>query len=298
MKEKDEEGDESAGIGLLQNDRIQNEYSPSMLLTTEVLTDEFMENSQQPLVGKNSTEISEENGTGESKLANVTNGSTNGLNGNGVGDGVGNGVATPKNQDSKIDSPSTGVSSSDEQSKLDRTQRIEETARENKELFMHTPRFVTALTDLADELIPAPVENRNVLLRKGLAGIQARFLPSEVLYLPVCNMYHRVKGIHIEESFCFSTKERVPCLLVVEVVDYACPQNLINARRRQKRRKRKRVRTTGEPQKFTMKLPFSEKQLQVQITKTVQVGEEDDGYHNSVRAGLTVQLTMSIVLLY
>jgi hypothetical protein len=35
--------------------------------------------------------------------------------------------------------------------------------------------------------------------------------------------YYRIWKIHPEESFAFSTKERVPILLCLEVVDYGTP---------------------------------------------------------------------------
>jgi hypothetical protein len=266
--EEDEACNEGTTLGLLQHDGVS--FSPNMLNATEVSTDLSADEAQKkPLVASDTQNDGKLSGAlkfGDSSAQ--TNGAKTGAS-----NGSPQGNRSPQN-----------VSSSDEQTRLDRT-ASQETARENKELFMHTPHFITALTDLADDLIPAALEDRNMLLRKGLAGVQARFLPSDVLYLPVCNPYHRVKKIHIDESFCFSTKERVPCLLVVEVVDYAFPQNLTGSRRRKKRRRRKRVRTMGEPQKFTMRLPFSEKQLQLQITKTVQVtedtsGDGDGGYYH------------------
>lgn len=80
-------------------------------------------------------------------------------------------------------------------------------------------------------------------LRAWLSDLQAQYLPSNSLYLPVGNCYHRVKRIHVQESFTFSTRvrsislahrptaysllwhsqERVPYLLCAEVVDYTSP---------------------------------------------------------------------------
>ncbi|KAF0682459.1 Aste57867_25411 [Aphanomyces stellatus] len=87
-------------------------------------------------------------------------------------------------------------------------------------LFQTTPCFVKSLTDLADRLIPLPLVNRKSRLRQGLAEIQAMFFPSMGIYLPIGHAAHRVKGLVIDECFPFSTKERVPYLICVEVVDY------------------------------------------------------------------------------
>jgi hypothetical protein len=66
-------------------------------------------------------------------------------------------------------------------------------------------------------------EERKDELRKRLAVLQDEMLskPSSCLYIPLGNVYHRVHKIHVEESFPFSTKERVPYLVCFEVVDYA-----------------------------------------------------------------------------
>ncbi|CAI5735983.1 unnamed protein product [Hyaloperonospora brassicae] len=99
--------------------------------------------------------------------------------------------------------------------------RTEEGNSEQISLFRQTPRFVEALTDLAKQLIPIPRHRRNSKLRKELMAIHQRMLPSDVIYLPIGNSCHRVKGIRVDECFTFSTKERVPYFLCVEVLDYS-----------------------------------------------------------------------------
>ncbi|TYZ61928.1 hypothetical protein PybrP1_001370 [[Pythium] brassicae (nom. inval.)] len=99
--------------------------------------------------------------------------------------------------------------------------RPQEGSSHQASLYAQTPAFVGALTGLADELIAVPLAQRRDVLRAGLGDIQARVLPSDVLYLPVGNTHHRVKAIHVDECFTFSTKERVPYFLVVEVLEYS-----------------------------------------------------------------------------
>ncbi|TMW64317.1 hypothetical protein Poli38472_012939 [Pythium oligandrum] len=88
-------------------------------------------------------------------------------------------------------------------------------------LFDATPNFVASLTDLADQLIHVPPSLRNQELREGLFSIHDSVLPSNVIYLPIGNSCHRIKSIQLEECFTFSTKERVPYFLCLEVIDYA-----------------------------------------------------------------------------
>ncbi|RLN96582.1 hypothetical protein BBJ28_00000159 [Nothophytophthora sp. Chile5] len=68
------------------------------------------------------------------------------------------------------------------------------------------------------------------------ADLQTQYLPSNSLYLPVGNSSHRLKHIHVSESFTFSTRERVPYLLCAEVVDYPSPQEELAAEQLKRRR--------------------------------------------------------------
>ncbi|KDO35761.1 hypothetical protein SPRG_18902 [Saprolegnia parasitica CBS 223.65] len=127
--------------------------------------------------------------------------------------------------------------------------------REQLHLYLGTPQFVKALTDLADRLIPLPLADRKANLRQGLAEIEAALLPSSVVYLPIGDTFHRVKRILTDESFAFSTKERVPYLMCVEVVDYAAPR----AKPRKRSRRRKSSRSGADGFRYTMNLPFNKR---------------------------------------
>lgn len=120
-------------------------------------------------------------------------------------------------------------------------------------LYAQSPTFVKALTDLADWLIPKPLASRNEELRKGLMEIQRQLLPSDVIYMPIGNFYHRVKSIMIDECFTFSTKERVPYFLCVEVLDYSVSAPAAATPRVRKKRSRSRQQSRG----FHLKLPFT-----------------------------------------
>ncbi|RLN58958.1 hypothetical protein BBJ28_00016456, partial [Nothophytophthora sp. Chile5] len=132
--------------------------------------------------------------------------------------------------------------------------RTEEGNSQQFSLYKQTPDFVEALTDLAEQLIPTPLANRNVELRKGLSEIQEKLLPSEVLYLPIGNSFHRVKAIHVDECFTFSTKERVPYFLCVEVLDYSVSSPASAPTKKVRRRKSKASR--NQSRGFSLKLPF------------------------------------------
>ena len=81
------------------------------------------------------------------------------------------------------------------------------------------PRFVQALERVACDLKAVPRKDRTAALRAELAVIDRLSSDS---YCPVgANGNHRIWRLHPEESFAFSTKERVPILVCAEVVDYA-----------------------------------------------------------------------------
>ncbi|ETW06527.1 hypothetical protein, variant [Aphanomyces invadans] len=125
-------------------------------------------------------------------------------------------------------------------------------------LFQATPRFLRSLTDLADRLIPLPIADRKLHLRHGLAEIEATFFPTaSTIYLPIGDTMHRVKRVVIDECFPFSTKERVPYLVCVEVVDFAVPGRA------------RRGSSLGPAKSYTMKLPFNHR-------VTVAMSSSDD----------------------
>ncbi|KAE8888050.1 hypothetical protein PF005_g11416 [Phytophthora fragariae] len=131
------------------------------------------------------------------------------------------------------------------------------------ELYRQTPKFVEALTDLAEQLIPTPRPTRNSELRKGLSDIQEQMLPSDVIYLPIGHSYHRVKGIQVDECFTFSTKERVPYFLCVEVLDYSVQSPKAGSKKQRKRRKSKAAR--NQSRVFSLKLPFANSDVELSI---------------------------------
>ena len=86
--------------------------------------------------------------------------------------------------------------------------------------FQATPRFLDALLTMADDLFLVPRDQRKKELRRNLQAIEAELLPSNAVYIPIANPFHRVWRIVAEESIALNTKERVPCIILLEVVDY------------------------------------------------------------------------------
>ncbi|CAN0055344.1 unnamed protein product [Ascophyllum nodosum] len=90
--------------------------------------------------------------------------------------------------------------------------------------FGEAPAFVHELVKIAVELGAVERRHRTNELRKKLRKVQARFLPSRAIYLPVGRRGHRVYRIVLEESFSFSTKDRAPYLVTLEVMDFPLRQ--------------------------------------------------------------------------
>jgi phosphatidylinositol 4-kinase B len=86
--------------------------------------------------------------------------------------------------------------------------------------FDKTPQFMDALLCLADSLFHVPPKERRAELRRQLRVLECELLPSNSVYVPIGNVHHRVWRIVVDESVCIGTKERVPCIVCVEVVDY------------------------------------------------------------------------------
>lgn len=86
--------------------------------------------------------------------------------------------------------------------------------------FKPTVSFWEDLVLISRELCPLPKEERLGELRKKLAILNSTYLPSACVFAPVGHLQHRIWNIHVEESFAFSTKERAPLFLCLEVVDY------------------------------------------------------------------------------
>ncbi len=76
---------------------------------------------------------------------------------------------------------------------------------------------------LSRTLRGAPEGGRNDMLRDGMRSIAEGYLggtdrTAAALYVPVGDPHNRIVGVHPDESFCFKTKERVPIMVVLEVV--------------------------------------------------------------------------------
>jgi phosphatidylinositol 4-kinase B len=87
-------------------------------------------------------------------------------------------------------------------------------------LFLQAPHFLDALLNLADSLFALPRDQRTVELRRQLQILEVTWLPSNVIYVPVTRIQHRIWRIVADESIAISTKERVPCIVTLEVIDY------------------------------------------------------------------------------
>ncbi len=93
-------------------------------------------------------------------------------------------------------------------------------SKDARSLFFAAPLFLDALLSIADDLMLSPRPNRTTDLRLRLRGLEVELLPSNVVYLPIRNMQHRVWRIVSDESIALSTNERVPCIVAMEVIDY------------------------------------------------------------------------------
>ena len=103
---------------------------------------------------------------------------------------------------------------------LSTTPNKEMNALEKSQLFLQTPNFLDSLLKIADDLFNLPRSKRTNALREQLRELERQQLPSNVIYVPVNNSMHRVWRIVSSESIAISTKERVPCIICLEVIDY------------------------------------------------------------------------------
>lgn len=95
--------------------------------------------------------------------------------------------------------------------------------------FDSDPVFLDALITIADALFKVPREHRTEEFRRQLKLLEVEALPSNEIYIPLQDPHHRVWRIVSEESIAISTKERVPCIICLEVVDYS-PREVPSAR--------------------------------------------------------------------
>ena len=97
--------------------------------------------------------------------------------------------------------------------------RMNENGEEIQSFFLRTPDFLDSLMAIADDLILEPRPNRTQELRKRLSELEANMLPSNSIYVPVNGALHHICRIVSSESIAISTKERVPCIIYLEVID-------------------------------------------------------------------------------
>lgn len=82
--------------------------------------------------------------------------------------------------------------------------------------FLSTPKFLDALTSIADDLMLVEKADRTKELRNRLKSLEVELLPSNVIYLPsTADVHHQIWRAVPEESVALSTNERVPCIITV-----------------------------------------------------------------------------------
>lgn len=86
--------------------------------------------------------------------------------------------------------------------------------------FDSTPVFLDALLNIAEELFLVPREDRTREFHRQLRLLEVQALPSNAIYIPLQDVNHRVWRIVVDESIAIGTKERVPCIICLEVVEY------------------------------------------------------------------------------
>jgi phosphatidylinositol 4-kinase len=103
----------------------------------------------------------------------------------------------------------------------DSSLRLNIDGREVRSCFLRTPDFLDSLLAIADDLLLLDPSQRTVELRKRLKELDSKMLPSNTIYLPVNNSLHQVWSIVESESIALSTKERVPCIIYLEVINHS-----------------------------------------------------------------------------
>ncbi|CAN0115517.1 unnamed protein product, partial [Ectocarpus sp. 12 AP-2014] len=102
-------------------------------------------------------------------------------------------------------------------------------------LYRQTIDFLARLGDIASSLTPLSKAERTSVLKEQLAEVGETFLGAvagagkgrsggegnsgeRLVYVPVGDRHHRIVAVHPSESFAFSTRERAPCFVCLEVV--------------------------------------------------------------------------------
>ena len=104
--------------------------------------------------------------------------------------------------------------------------RVSNNGEEVRSFFLRAPDFLDSLISIADDLLLESVSNRTPELRKRLKELEFCMLPSNSIYVPVNGCLHRVWRILAPESIALSTKERVPCIVYLEVIDHSESANV------------------------------------------------------------------------
>jgi len=107
--------------------------------------------------------------------------------------------------------------------------RLNNDGFEAQTYFLRTPDFLDSLMAIADDLLSEPRSNRTPALRRRLQQLEAKMLPSNSIYVPVNKCLHRVWRIVSSESIALSTKERVPCIIYLEVIDHKSNSKYLNS---------------------------------------------------------------------
>ena len=91
--------------------------------------------------------------------------------------------------------------------------------------FDSCPVFMDALINIADNLFKVPKDLRKEEFKKQLLQLELEALPCNEIYIPLQNLHHRVWRIVADESIPLGTKERVPCIVCLEVIEYTPEQS-------------------------------------------------------------------------
>ncbi len=86
--------------------------------------------------------------------------------------------------------------------------------------FDSTPVFLDALLTIAEDLFRVAREERTNEFHRQLQLLEVQALPSNAVYIPLQDVNHRIWRIVADESIAISTKERVPCIVCLEVVEF------------------------------------------------------------------------------
>jgi len=96
---------------------------------------------------------------------------------------------------------------------------VREDVERNQQFFGQTPMFLDQLLRMAEDLFVLQREHRKKALRQQLVALQdSQAFMSSLVYIPFVSEPHRICRLVPEESIAISTKERVPCIIYVEIL--------------------------------------------------------------------------------